>query len=108
MSCDPALQQLTLCAAAETTLGRGVEPASDAKRPAFTPGFLFAFLGIVVLNSVHLVPAAVQTALSDGLRRCILNAIAAYGVKEPSGRLGRSGPPRGHALDYRNGLYPLS
>lgn len=64
-----------------SVLARRVEAPSDAKRPAVVPGFLLAFLGIVILNSFQLVPQAVQTALSDGSRWCIITAIAALGVK---------------------------
>jgi uncharacterized integral membrane protein (TIGR00698 family) len=55
--------------------------AGASSKPALVPGFLVAFLGIVVLNSLHIVPAAVQSALSDASRWCILTAIAALGIR---------------------------
>lgn len=50
-------------------------------KPALIPGFLVAFVAIVVLNSFGLVPHAVQTILSDASRWCIVTAIAALGIK---------------------------
>jgi uncharacterized integral membrane protein (TIGR00698 family) len=55
---------------------------SDAvERPPLVPGFLLAFFGIVILNSLHLVPVTIQSTLSDASRWCIVTAIAALGVK---------------------------
>lgn len=66
-----------------SVLVRRVQPEKDttAKPPALVPGFLVAFVGIVVLNSFHLIPPLVQTALTDLSRWCIVVAIAALGVK---------------------------
>lgn len=51
------------------------------RAPALLPGFLVAFLAIVALNSLGLVPAGAQDAMSGASRWCILTAIAALGVK---------------------------
>jgi len=60
---------------------RRVAASGAARRPPLVPGFLVAFLGMVALNSLHLLPAAAQSALGDASRWCIVTAIAALGVK---------------------------
>jgi uncharacterized integral membrane protein (TIGR00698 family) len=64
-----------------SVLSRRVYSAGAAKRPPLVPAFLVAFLAIVVLNSFHLIPAPVQSALNDASRWCIVTAIAALGIK---------------------------
>jgi len=72
-------------------LSRRAEAPAAARRPPLIPGFLVAFLGIVALNSLHLVPAAVQSALGDASRWCIVTAIAALGVKTSLAALAKVG-----------------
>ncbi|TXL68203.1 YeiH family protein [Zeimonas arvi] len=55
--------------------------APAAARPPLLPGFLVAFIALVVLNSVGVVPKAVATGLGDLSRWCLVVAIAALGVK---------------------------
>jgi uncharacterized membrane protein YadS len=62
-------------------LSRRSEAPGGGRRPPLVPGFLAAFLAIVTLNSLGLVPAAVQAVLADASRWCIVTAIAALGVK---------------------------
>ena len=50
------------------------------KVPAL-PGFLVAFVALVIINSTGLVPAGVGQAMSDLSRWCLVTAIAALGVK---------------------------
>jgi uncharacterized integral membrane protein (TIGR00698 family) len=50
-------------------------------RANLIPNFLLVFVLIVVLNSLGLVPAEVQTAMSNVSRWCIVISIAALGVK---------------------------
>jgi uncharacterized integral membrane protein (TIGR00698 family) len=64
-----------------------VEASERGERVALLPAFLIAFFVIVVLNSLHLVPACVQSALSDASRWCIVVAIAALGMKTSLGAL---------------------
>jgi uncharacterized integral membrane protein (TIGR00698 family) len=63
-------------------LNRRVAPQrSGAQRPSLLPAFLIAFIALVALNSLHLIPPIVQSGLSDFSRWCIVIAIAALGVK---------------------------
>ncbi len=74
-------------------LARQVEPEAGpaGKPPALVPGFLLAFIGIVLLNSFHLIPSAAQSALSDLSRWCIVIAIAALGAKTSLAALAKVG-----------------
>lgn len=54
---------------------------AGSKRPALIPLFLIAFIGIVLLNSFHIIPNAVQIFLGEASRWCIVIAIAALGIK---------------------------
>ena len=60
---------------------RGAGGVDGAARPPLLPGFLVAFIALVVLNSVGVVPKAVATGLGDLSRWCLVVAIAALGVK---------------------------
>ena len=46
----------------------------------------------MLLNSLHLIPPAVQTLLGDASRWCIVVAIAALGIKTSLVALGHVGP----------------
>ncbi len=72
-------------------LSHRVEAPEAARRPALIPGFLVAFLAIVAINSLHFMPAAVQSALGDASRWCIVTAIAALGVKTSLAALAKVG-----------------
>lgn len=73
-------------------MSRQVQAGASSERPALIPGFLVAFVSIVALNSLHLVPLGVQSALSDLSRWCIVIAIAALGAKTSLGALAQVGP----------------
>lgn len=55
---------------------RGARSAAPA-----LPGFALAFAALVVVNSMGVIPAAVQTAASELSRWCLVTAIAAIGMK---------------------------
>lgn len=50
-------------------------------RPPLLPGFALGFAALVIVNSLGLVPAAVQQAGGDASRWCLVAAIAAIGMK---------------------------
>ena len=58
---------------------RGAEGAG--RTGSLLPSFLIAFAGLVVLNSVGVVPQSVASFFSTMSRWCIVVAIAALGVK---------------------------
>jgi len=62
----------------ERTANGGAAGGEGAK---LIPTFLLAFIGIVALNSLGLVPGFAQTAMSDASRWCIVISIAALGVR---------------------------
>jgi len=74
-----------------SVLARQVEAGPAGKPPALVPGFLLAFIGIVLLNSFHLIPSVVQSTLSDLSRWCIVIAIAALGAKTSLAALAKVG-----------------
>ena len=55
--------------------------ADGARRPALVPWFLWVFLGLVAIHSLHGVPEAAQPMIGDLSRACLVIAIAALGVK---------------------------
>jgi uncharacterized integral membrane protein (TIGR00698 family) len=73
-------------------LSRRIDIPEGGKPPALIPLFLVAFIAIVILNSVHLIPPSVQGALGDASRWCIVVAIAALGIKTSLVALGHVGP----------------
>ncbi len=56
------------------------------------PGFLIGFVAIVAVNSVGLIPAAVQSGLSDVSRWALVAAISALGMKTMLGQIVTVGP----------------
>jgi uncharacterized integral membrane protein (TIGR00698 family) len=50
-------------------------------RPPLLPGFAVAFAGLVVLNSLGVIPRSVATFGSDVSRWCLIAAVAALGAK---------------------------
>jgi uncharacterized integral membrane protein (TIGR00698 family) len=60
---------------------RGAGAGEGGARPPLLPGFLLAFIALVVLNSVGVVPPALAAWLGDLSRWCLVVAIAALGVK---------------------------
>ena len=59
----------------------GAGDAASAGRPPLVPGFVLAFLGFAVLNSVGAIPAFLADALADVSRWALLVAVAAVGMK---------------------------
>ncbi|MEE4015495.1 YeiH family protein [Roseibium sp. FZY0029] len=78
---------------------RGAHETSDgqAKRPPLIPGFVLAFLLLVIANSFGLLPAAVQSAAVFLSKWAMLTAIAAVGVKTELRKF-REIPPQSVAL----------
>ncbi|MGO9171092.1 MAG: YeiH family protein [Rhodomicrobium sp.] len=62
-----------------------------ASRERLIPNFLLVFILIVALNSLGLIPASVQTAMSNASRWCIVISIAALGVKTSLAALAKVG-----------------
>lgn len=63
---------------------RGRQPgggAVSAPRVALVPWFLWVFLALVMLHSLHGIPDLAQPLISDVSRACLIVAIAALGVK---------------------------
>lgn len=50
-------------------------------RPALVPWFLWVFLLLVIVNSLHGIPDAAQPVIGELSRACLILAIAALGVK---------------------------
>jgi uncharacterized integral membrane protein (TIGR00698 family) len=73
-------------------ISRRIDLPEGGERPALIPLFLIAFIGIVLLNSVHLISPPVQTFLGDASRWCIVIAIAALGIKTSLVALSHVGP----------------
>ena len=84
------LLTLALRVAHETSDGQ-------AKRPPLIPGFVLAFLLLVIANSFGLLPAAVQSAAVFLSKWAMLTAIAAVGVKTELRKF-REIPPQSVAL----------
>ena len=55
--------------------------APAAARPPLLPGFLVAFIALVALNSIGVVPRPAAAFMGDLSRWCLVVAIAALGVK---------------------------
>ncbi len=62
-------------------LFRGEVGHTASRGSASLPGFLVAFVALVIVNSLGLVPTAVAGVLNDLSRWCLVTAIAALGVK---------------------------
>jgi uncharacterized integral membrane protein (TIGR00698 family) len=65
---------------------RGARPtdtaiAGPARRAALVPWFLWVFLALVMLHSLHGIPEIAQPLIGDVSRGCLIVAIAALGVK---------------------------
>jgi uncharacterized integral membrane protein (TIGR00698 family) len=75
---------LALVVIAITAMLRSRGPAADepgAPAAPWLPWFLQLFIVLVVLNSMHGIPAVLQTAMSGTSRACLVLAIAALGLK---------------------------
>lgn len=65
--------------------------AGGAQRPALVPWFLWVFLALVAIHSMHGVPEVAQPWIGDVSRACLVVAIAALGVKTSFQMLFRTG-----------------
>ncbi len=72
--------------------GRRLAAAPEGGAPRLIPGFLVAFLAIVALNSLGLIPQPVRAGMNLASGWCILTAIAALGIKTSLGSLRSAGP----------------
>lgn len=63
----------------------------SAKQQPLVPWFLWLFIALVLVNSLGVVPPAVQQELRDVSRSCLVVAIAALGVKTSFRQLARAG-----------------
>lgn len=68
----------------------GAQPGSPAKQ-ALVPWFLWLFIGMVLLNSLGVLPAPVLHGINDVSRGCLVAAIAALGMKTSFAQLARAG-----------------
>ena len=55
--------------------------SNASRRPALVPWFLWVFLLLLALHSMHAIPDAAQPWIGDVSRGCLVVAIAALGVK---------------------------
>lgn len=69
-------------------VARGQEGGAKARLPTFLVGFV----ALVIINSLGLIPAPVQTVVSDLSRWALVAAIAALGVKTMLGDVMKVGP----------------
>jgi uncharacterized integral membrane protein (TIGR00698 family) len=70
--------------AASWTFRASVDRAAVVARPrpwTLVPWFLWLFLGLILLQSMHAIPPAALPVLSEVSRDCLVLAIAALGVK---------------------------
>jgi uncharacterized integral membrane protein (TIGR00698 family) len=72
-------------------LSRRTDVPHAGRRPPLIPLFLIVFVGIVLLNSAHLISPGVRTLLGEASRWCIVIAIAALGIKTSLAALGQVG-----------------
>ncbi len=67
--------------------------SQQQKRPPLLPTFVVAFVVLAVINSFHLIPAAVSEASSSVSRWALLTAIAAVGMKTSLRDIAKVGAP---------------
>jgi uncharacterized integral membrane protein (TIGR00698 family) len=67
------------------------EAVTRAPDQALIPWFLWLFVGMVILNSTHVLPPFVQVGLNDVSRGCLVTAIAALGMKTSVQHLAETG-----------------
>jgi len=69
----------------------GPRPDGTA-RPSLFPVFIWGFIALMVLNSLHVLPAAAVAVFGEISRWCLLVAVAALGVRTALGELVGVGP----------------
>ncbi|MEO5671077.1 MAG: putative sulfate exporter family transporter [Ramlibacter sp.] len=65
--------------------------ARTPAKQALVPWFLWLFVGMVLLNSLGVMPAPILNGINDVSRGCLVAAIAALGMKTSFGQLARAG-----------------
>ena len=72
---------LPVVAAIAVVVRRRAQGATRRKGEPLLPGFLLAFVALVIVGSAGLIPKPVGIALNDIARGCLVIAIAAVGLK---------------------------
>ncbi|MEQ1724310.1 MAG: putative sulfate exporter family transporter [Sphingopyxis sp.] len=67
------------------------QAAPDAQRPPLLPWFVVAFVVLMIVNSVNILPRPVVAAGDLVSRGCLIAAIAAIGIKTRLGEIARLG-----------------
>lgn len=67
------------------------QAAPDAQRPPLLPWFVIAFVVLMIVNSVNILPRPVIAAGDLVSRGCLITAIAAIGIKTRLGEIARLG-----------------
>jgi uncharacterized integral membrane protein (TIGR00698 family) len=67
------------------------EAGNHAPDQALIPWFLWLFVGMVILNSTHMLPLFAQAGFSEISRGCLVTAIAALGMKTSVQQLAQAG-----------------
>jgi uncharacterized integral membrane protein (TIGR00698 family) len=79
------VSMLALVVIAVSAAYRGRRPSPESadapRRPALVPWFLWVFLLLVAVHSLHGIPEVAQPWMGDMSRGCLVVAIAAFGVK---------------------------
>lgn len=81
------LMRVALLLPVVTLIALYTRTQATGARTQLIPTFLLVFAGLIVLNSLGLVPKDVSAALSEVSRWCLIIAIAALGIKTSLGEL---------------------
>ena len=85
---------VTIAAAFKRSRAANEQARAESRAPAkqpLVPWFLWLFVAMVVLSSLHAFTAPMQSALNDLSRACLVTAIAALGMKTSFMQLARAG-----------------
>ncbi len=67
------------------------QASEGATRPPLLPWFVFGFIALMAVNSLHILPGVVTDAGNAVSRWCLITAIAAIGMKTRLGELAKVG-----------------
>lgn len=87
----PVVFALALWFRSASTSTEDGRPQADTKRQTLFPFFLMAFAGLVLINSLGLIPTAVRSVTSSVSSWCLVISIAALGVKSSFEKLAELG-----------------
>ena len=73
------------------------QASESTARPPLLPWFVFGFIALMVVNSLHVLPGAAIDAGNALSRWCLITAIAAIGMKTRLGELAKVGHQAGAA-----------